>query len=140
MSPFSHWLHCTQSPGSTPASKRIVSLMSRKIIPNVFLFRFLGANYLFSHRHRRFFFACYLQFVTMPPKKRRNAPETSQESGKKSKSGDVWKQHGPVLSKKLQPAVFRHDDSTCNSDVVYGFDIDDTVITTKSGAKFAKSL
>ena len=72
----------------------------------------------------------------MPPKKRK-CSEKAKDAAKKVKS-DTWKLHGPVLAKDLQPLAFRHDDTTCKADVIYGFDIDDTIITTKSGAKFAK--
>ena len=41
--------------------------------------------------------------------------------------------------KALQPLLFRRDPNSANSPVIYGFDIDDTIITPKSGAKFAKS-
>ena len=73
----------------------------------------------------------------MPSKKRKCTGEAN-DAAKKVKS-DAWKLHGPVLSKNLQPVAFRHDDTTCGFDVIYGFDIDDTIITTKSGAKFATS-
>lgn len=55
-------------------------------------------------------------------------PESSNEIKMKSKDSGLWKKHDSVIYK---------DYGTVPSEKVYAFDIDDTIITTKSGKTFA---
>ncbi len=77
----------------------------------------------------------------MPPKRKRavaSKEEASASDEKKAKSEGGWLEHGEELTKNLKP-LFYLDNNVKGGDKIASFDIDETIISTASGKKFATS-
>ena len=82
----------------------------------------------------------------MPPRQKRKAAEAAEVKAKRAKGetdldNDLkWGQAGEVLSKGVYPMIYLSSDTLKGCTKAAGFDIDFTVIETKSGRKFATGM